>query len=77
MKIIDINGPGPSKRYPKIKGKEIDELNIDELILFLDWHFYDEREAAGLIARIINNGQLDQVVKRMKKLASEKLNKLC
>lgn len=76
LKIIDINSPGPSKRYPKIKDKDLDQLNIEELILFLDWHFYGERFSAGVIATIIKNGKLDQAVKRLKKLAKEELNKL-
>jgi hypothetical protein len=69
--VIDINAPTPREKYPEIEEKDINELNIEELLLFLDYHFYGERFSTGAIAGIIRNGKLLEADKRLRELASQ------
>lgn len=57
-----------------IKDKELDQLNIDEILTYLTYYVRGERFCDGLIARGLKEGTLEKLTTRLRKLSTDNAN---
>jgi len=63
-----------SENYKLIKNKEVNELNLQEILTFLTYYIRGERFYDGMIASILENGKLEEVLTKLNRLSKENAN---